>query len=169
MTQPDPADESAIRSVLARYCRGVDRRDWELVRSCYHDDAFEDHGIYRGDVDGFVAWVADRHQQVTQSMHVLANVFIEEQGDAAVVESDSMTSQESSVDGEKVTSEGACRYVDRFERRDGAWRIARRTMVVERLWPGRPSAAIPDVFLTATRDADDPSFVTLADVRGGDG
>jgi len=36
---------NAITEVLYRYCRGVDRRDWELLRSCYHPEAQDDHAI----------------------------------------------------------------------------------------------------------------------------
>ena len=41
-------DKDEIRDVMARYCRGVDRADWDLVRSTYHTDAYDDHGDYRG-------------------------------------------------------------------------------------------------------------------------
>jgi hypothetical protein len=37
-------DEAEVRNVHLRYCRGLDRRDWELVESCYHPDAIEYHG-----------------------------------------------------------------------------------------------------------------------------
>ena len=47
-------DEEAIKKVHLRYCRGIDRRDWELLRSCYHPDALDDHGDYVGGVDGFI-------------------------------------------------------------------------------------------------------------------
>jgi ketosteroid isomerase-like protein len=151
------ADELAVRAVLAGYCRGVDRRDWDLVRSCYHDDAHEDHGVYQGSAPGFVDWVRQRHEHVTQSLHVLGNVFVELRGDHAFVESYALTFQEStSPDGVVTTSEGACRYVDRFERRAGDWRIAARTMVVERVWSGRPSDLGP--FAPGTRDGSDPSY-----------
>ena len=30
--------ERAIRDVVMRYCRGIDRRQFELVRDCYHAD-----------------------------------------------------------------------------------------------------------------------------------
>ena len=37
-------DQQAIRDVLARYWRGIDRGDADLVRSTYHPDARDAHG-----------------------------------------------------------------------------------------------------------------------------
>ena len=37
-----------IHEVMMRYCRGVNRLDPELVKSCYHPDALEDHGASQG-------------------------------------------------------------------------------------------------------------------------
>ena len=36
-------DERAITRILMLYCRGIDRCDAELLRSCYHEDA---HGVW---------------------------------------------------------------------------------------------------------------------------
>ena len=52
-------DEAEIRRVHIRYCRGIDRMDWDLVRSCYHPDAIDRHGAYNGDVEGFIDWAAE--------------------------------------------------------------------------------------------------------------
>src|SRR5262245_17777267 len=41
-------DKQAIQEVLARYCRGVDRADLELLRSVYHPDAIDNHGTFNG-------------------------------------------------------------------------------------------------------------------------
>jgi hypothetical protein len=38
--------ERDIRGVLARYCRGIDRGDYDLVRD-YHSDAIDEHGDVR--------------------------------------------------------------------------------------------------------------------------
>ena len=59
---PDPElqellDQRAIRDVVLRYCRGIDRLDLELVRDCYHPDATDDHGGFVGDRDEYVEWV----------------------------------------------------------------------------------------------------------------
>src|SRR4051812_2291046 len=69
--------ERLITRVLMRYCQGVDRRDWEMVRSCYHDDAVDNHGAFVGGPDAMVEWLQDRHRTaVLTSMHMLTNVSI---------------------------------------------------------------------------------------------
>jgi hypothetical protein len=50
-------DREAIREVMARYCRGIDRLDVELIKSAYHPDAFDDHGPFKGLRDDFVEWI----------------------------------------------------------------------------------------------------------------
>src|SRR4051812_49257879 len=51
-------DESEIRAVVARYARGMDRGDHDLVRSCYHADATDAHGDFNGDIESFLAYAA---------------------------------------------------------------------------------------------------------------
>ena len=43
-----------ITDVVYAYARGIDRLDFELVRSCYHPDAYDDHGAFKGNVDDFI-------------------------------------------------------------------------------------------------------------------
>src|SRR5262249_46053549 len=49
----DMLDREAIRSLLSRFCRAIDRRDAELLATVYWDDAYEWHGAYRGPAAGF--------------------------------------------------------------------------------------------------------------------
>lgn len=54
------ADELAIRDVLHRYALGLDRRDPEMVRSCFADDVeaeYGGHALPRG-VDSVLRLVA---------------------------------------------------------------------------------------------------------------
>lgn len=127
------SDREEIRDVLFRYTRGIDRLDLALVRSCYHPDAHDDHGAYRGDLEGFLAWVGDVLSYFESTMHFIGNQLIELDGDVAHTESYCVPyHRRGAHDGEEpydlVT---ALRYVDRLERRDGDWKIADRVCVFD--------------------------------------
>jgi hypothetical protein len=127
--------ESEIRDALARYARGADRNDVALIRSAYHPDATDSHGYFSGTIDGFVDWFSERHAAVTQSMHFLGNCLIEFEGDeSAFVETYCQAFQrlrQAATPGTLQDLHVLCRYLDRFERRDGRWAIAARTVVYE--------------------------------------
>lgn len=135
-------DKDEIRDVMARYCRGVDRGDWDLVRTTYHTDAYDDHGDYKGGVDGFIAFAISRTGGATQVMHFLGECLIEfATRDIAVAETYFFTAHTLGPEAQKqygATGGGGPvqisqygRYVDRMERREGAWRIAHRIVVFE--------------------------------------
>jgi hypothetical protein len=127
--------ESEIRDALARYARGADRNDVELIRSAYHSDATDSHGYFSGTIDGFVEWFRERHAAVTQSMHFLGNCLIEFDGEeSAFVETYCQAFQrlrDPAGAGTLQDLQVLCRYLDRFERREGRWAIAARTVVYE--------------------------------------
>lgn len=170
-----PRDRREIEDCLLRYVRGVDRKNWDLVRSAYHTDAFDDHGNYKGGVDGFINSLVQRHATIEQSMHVVSNLTIEFAGpDSALAESYFITHQRISPEAgdarlpylrgvpirpdEAVETEVVGRYVDHVTRRDGAWRIERRTVVFE-VFRGQPAPAgggLRSNWALSRRDGDDP-------------
>lgn len=121
-------DEHEIRNVLYRYCRGVDRRDFDMVRACYHADATDDHGNFVGNVDEFIAFITKGLQRYEQTMHVISNVLIETDGDIARSEAYVLAFHRVPASTTKPARDYTVglRYVDRFERRDGRWAIADR-------------------------------------------
>lgn len=166
--------EHAIKRILQQYCRGVDRRDFDLVRSVYHTDATDDHGPYNGDIDGLIQWMTRRHEGVAQSMHLLGNCLIDWPNEmVALVETYCVTYQKLKRGGASSTSDVGltvggngqqtqvrCRYLDRFEKRGDAWKIARRVVAYESLLledapEGSPFA---DTMQLATRGKDDPLY-----------
>lgn len=123
-----------IRDNFLRYARGIDRRDWALVRDCYHEDAVDWHGAFHGSTDGFITWVSERHAAVPFSMHFLGNCLIELINDAAAKAETYFVaiSRRELADGGATDTEVFGRYLDRFEKRgDGVWRIAIRKVVYD--------------------------------------
>jgi hypothetical protein len=159
--------DRAIRQVLARYCRGIDRLDLGLVRSCYHDDAVDEHGSFTGGPDEYVAWVGRLLPRYAMTMHVLANTSVElvsgggGDRDVALVESYGISFHRGGpdeADDAKLNLMTGFRFVDRFERRAGEWRIAHRIAVTE--WSRVDDAAerwpVPATLRHGTRDVTDP-------------
>jgi ketosteroid isomerase-like protein len=133
-TQQSAQDEAEIRALLARYVRGVDRADIEMIKSCFHPDATENHGPFQGSGIEF-AERPSRKTLATRSMHhLLGQTLLEIDGDTAQSEtyfSCSLVRRKSEDDPYRFV-EAWGRYVDRIERRDsGRWLIARRRVVMD--------------------------------------
>ena len=163
-------DKDEIRDLMARYARGVDRADWDAVRATYHADAYDDHGDYKGGIDGFIAFARSRTGGATQVMHFLGQSLIEfVSPDVAIAETYFFTAHTlgpeaqrqygAAGNGGPVQLSHYGRYADRVERRAGTWRIAHRVVVFEttRLALGEVPPIKPD-WAQHRRDSQDPVF-----------
>jgi len=125
-------DKQAITEVLNLYLRGADRADIDLIAAAYHPGAIEDHGgLYMGPAEAYVAMMAEQLPHAKIMNHLCTNVLIDLDGDSANVESYILAYSRMKKDGEKFDSLTLARALDRFERRDGAWKIAHRRLVWE--------------------------------------
>src|ERR1700722_4049857 len=154
--------ESEIRGVIARFARGADRYDLDLIRSCYHPDATDAHGHYNGDVEGFVAYTSQFVTKLAAMTHFLGQSIVEVDGDSAWAETYCLCLiRFVADDGEMPKDQVAnIRYVDLFECRDGDWRIAHRKVVHHpgRIVPVAIDATFADQALLARMSTDDPSY-----------
>ena len=83
----DLVARAEIVDVLSRYVRGVDRCDPELMSSCYHPDAIDDHGTFVGPAKEFVGFVTgDRSRRWAMTTHFLAPPMVVRDGDVAAVD-----------------------------------------------------------------------------------
>lgn len=122
-------DRQEIRDVLATFARGIDRSDVEMVRSTFWPDGTFDHGrLASGPVEGFLQQMPTWPFVWTQ--HHLAQTMYEFAGDVAFTETYCMAYHRRRADESGVEKDITIgvRYLDRFERRDGAWRIAHRVL-----------------------------------------
>ena len=78
--------EAAIREIHVRYCRAVDRMDFDLLRTCFHSDAVAEYGFFVGGVDEFVAMAKDSLTTYTGTTHFTGNQLVEVSGDSAWAE-----------------------------------------------------------------------------------
>ena len=154
-------DEAAIKKLHIRYCRGVDRLDWDIVRSCYHPDGTDDHGSYKGGIEGFIEWASVGLPRFESTTHFTGNQLVEVNGDVAWAEHYAIVFHRRPANAEGPAADliANVRYVDRLERRDGEWRIAARIVLadsnkvdaVESCWLG-------DDLQPSRRDRTDPSY-----------
>lgn len=129
----NPVDAAIARQglhdLVVTYCRGVDRGDETLLASVFHPDA----DVFTGMVDGKGPDFARRivmlvRENLRSCFHSVANEYFEVDGDRAVGETYVLAHTLSLGDDPVQTLTGG-RYLDRFERRDGRWRIAERRFV----------------------------------------
>jgi len=157
------ADRHAIEACLKRYGRGLDRRDIDLVRSAFHPDATDHHGPgmeYHPAAEALLADWGRRDVDRTFSQHLIFNTQIDLRGDTAHAESYFQVifglAQHGGTDGPVARIVGG-RYADRFDRREGVWRIARRVVVTE-FSASLEETALPHLLSWSRRDQSDPTY-----------
>lgn len=124
------AAREAIREVAYAYSRGVDRLDVETMQSAYWPDATDDHGRFVGNGWEFAERVVGTHGRWASTMHCVMNHAIAfDDDDHARGEVYNITYLVPQDTGPWSVWLG--RYLDRYERRDGEWRISHRTCVHE--------------------------------------
>jgi ketosteroid isomerase-like protein len=127
LTIEELLDRQAVVDCLYRYARGVDRLDDELVHSAFHSDGVHHAGGKRRSVSEFLAWYRGKPREAS-AQHYVTNDTVQLDGDLAHSESYFLATSRRD-DGRLRMSGG--RYLDRLERRDGAWRIAVRFVIGE--------------------------------------
>ena len=182
MNAPDNAVETIlaecrIRDVIARYTRGVDRRDEDRIRDCYHPDAVTHYGVFDGNLDKFIPWVLAYVAEYSNTMHFLGPSIIDwpngRLSSVAIVETYAIALHQKDGGDQRENWVGGIRYIDRFERRmesaDSAcsadsWKIAERTVVGEwlRIDPTENHRRFRKPMPTGRTGPDDTIFRLLA-------
>jgi hypothetical protein len=124
-------DALAIRDLIYRYARGVDRRDVDLVRSCFTADCGYEGALATGKIAAMLAALPAAMARYRSTLHFMGEPTIAIDGDRAQATT-STVAYHVPPEGTTGLRIVAVRYEDRLERTSGGWRIATRR--VQRLW-----------------------------------
>jgi hypothetical protein len=126
-------DFIAIEQALYRYCHGVDRGRAEIAKSCFWPEATDHHGDFDGPVFELIDRVVERSAAYPYMMqHHLTNIMISIEDDRANVESYFLAQNPvRGQDDSFILMFMGGRYLDRFERRNGEWKSAKREVVID--------------------------------------
>lgn len=126
----DLAVRAKIEDSLRSYCRGIDRLHAPSVVNAFHPGAMlVDYGPQPMTIEVFVDYaLPSLSKRFVATQHRISNITVDQDGDKAIVETYvHATHVEESAEGRRLhTFVG--RYIDRFEERDGSWKVAHRTL-----------------------------------------
>ena len=127
----DLLDKQSIYELSCRYMRALDRTDAELLRSVFFADAYCEYGFVNGAPGIFIDYAIGALTAHVANQHMIGNVLIEVEGDEAFGEV--YFNAYHKVEGEQGLEDIiiAGRYLDRYERRDGEWKMAYRSELVD--------------------------------------
>ena len=167
MTVDELLAKQECTELVYRLARAIDRCDAGLIADCYHPDATDDHGLIKGTIAEFITGVIPMLQGMKRTQHNVTNLLVEVRGHTARGEAYFIAQHTLAGEGGEVEMFAAGRYLDRFEWREGAWKIAHRhavydwtmTVPASGAWDNFP----PEMnFLRGQRGAGDPSYAHLA-------
>lgn len=123
----------AAVDVHHRYCRAIDQRDFDLLRTCFLPDAelfYETSGRYDG-IEAFIGHLDDALPRFRSTQHAVTNVSVTSlartvaRTNAYAFAQHVLPSVGASPGGECLLLSGV--YRDEFRWHERTWRIARRT------------------------------------------
>jgi SnoaL-like protein len=125
------AAHESLRRLVSTYARAVDRRDFALLRSLYHDDAFEEHGdMFSGGPDAYVAFVERALSNYEATAHYAVTMNFEIDGDRAEGEVYKINYHRTAPPDAHEVITGS-RSLDRFRRDRGEWRFLGRSITLD--------------------------------------
>lgn len=129
-------DKEAIRELVLLYSRAIDRKDVELLRDLYTEDATDTHGdSFDGPADAYCDFIAQALPYMQYSGHHACNHLISVDGDEGNGEVYALALHyipDQKNPGQWVEDFLAVRYIDNYRRcADGKWRFSKRVVTYD--------------------------------------
>jgi len=122
-------DRDRIARLPRTYAKGVDTRNWDLVRSCFVPDAFIEGSRATASLDEYLADLIPGVEYFPTTMHFMGNQYVDVDGDEGEVETYAVAfhwkaPQAGAADTANLVV--GVRYHDSVVRNGEGWLIARR-------------------------------------------
>ena len=161
VTQEEAADRAALRHLADAYCHAVDRRDYGLLLSLYHEGAIDNHAPYfTGTAKEYVAWLPAMLARWSATSHSISNALYIIDGNHAEGELLTRAYHRTADNQREIIGYG--RYLDRYEKRHGIWKFAYRALVQDYSETCAVAASTRAEGTIGRPDADDPAYAVLS-------
>jgi hypothetical protein len=156
------ADRFAIIDLAALYMRGLDRLDGALLEAQFWSDARCEYGVFSGGPTDFAAFCIAALADHQRNHHMLGQHVIDFTGPDEAYGEVYYQAYHRAFDDSGAPRDLfiAGRYVDRYERRDGVWKIAYRSELVD--WvrddPATDAMIAAAPFIMGERKPADPLY-----------
>lgn len=122
-------DKAEIAEVVQTERAARDQAQWARMLDTYHPDAVVDLSWFHGSGPDFVAASQRQFESGRHSAHQMGPTLVTLQGDRALAHTPCAVTARTHLDGVEVEVITHSRLHERVQRRDGAWRIARKGIV----------------------------------------
>jgi len=134
-------DDVAVSRTMVNYARGIDRRDWDLVRSCFAEDAIVHGTAFEGRRDDYLNILRPGVEHFPSTQHFIGNQLREVDGHRAFTETYLIARHFADAAGEIDSLITGVRYEDQLLRQDVGWEISRRDVFMVWKRVGEPVPA----------------------------
>jgi hypothetical protein len=122
-------DRDRIARLPRTYAKGVDTRNWDLVRACFAKDAFIEGSRATASLNEYLADLIPGVEYFPTTMHFMGNQYVDVDGDTGEVETYAVAfhwkAEQAGAQDEANLVVGV-RYHDSVVRDGEGWLIARR-------------------------------------------
>jgi len=122
----DLVDQVAIKEVLLRYAQGVDRRDFDMVASCFVDGAVVHGSLGDATIEEYCRILEVELARYRRTMHFVGNQYLEVRGDSAALETCAVAFHFVELEPSPTDLVVGVRYRDELVRAGSSWRVAER-------------------------------------------
>lgn len=129
-------DKEAIRDLVLLYSRSIDRKDIDLLRDLYTEDATDTHGdSFDGPADKYCDFIEGSLPYMQYSGHHVCNHMISVEGDEGNGEVYALAYHyipDQKNPDQWIEDFMAVRYIDNYRREaDGKWRFSKRVITYD--------------------------------------